>query len=132
MARREPYDLSDGLTDREGSSMLGCPACAGVLAQRRDPGDDRMRRECTVGHRFSFESLLEAKEEQLEQAFWSAIVLLAHVDLIISHLRAQSEPPAFHQRLQQMNKRRDQVREQAMRVRRMLEETVRPDLGADV
>lgn len=132
MANREPYDLRDGLADREGSSMVGCPACAGVLAQRRDPGDDRMRLECTVGHRFSFESVLEAKEEQVEQAFWSAIVLLAHLDLILSHLLAQPEPSPFQQRLENLTMRRDQVREQAMRLRYMVEQTVRPDLGADV
>lgn len=48
MAGREPYDVSDGITDREGSTMLGCPACAGVLAQRRDHGDDRLGSEIPV------------------------------------------------------------------------------------
>jgi two-component system chemotaxis response regulator CheB len=111
------------------ATMIGCPACAGVLAEKPLPESQKAYFECTVGHKFSHESLLEAKEEQTEQALWSALVLLAHLDMVATRLIDQLESPAFERRKAELLRRREQVRRQATQLRAMVEETVRPNLG---
>ncbi|HKU52629.1 MAG TPA: hypothetical protein VJQ25_09200, partial [Nitrospira sp.] len=50
---------------------------------RADGGHGRhLQFICTIGHTFSPQDLYQAKEEQVEQAQWSLIVLLKHVQMI--------------------------------------------------
>ena len=67
-------------------SQVGCPDCAGVLKLTRDGRHGHHRYKCYVGHRFSTQSLLKAKEAQLENALWSTLVLLAHIEMVCSNL----------------------------------------------
>lgn len=54
---------------------LGCPDCRGVLyvAEVRKQGFLSFR--CRVGHVFSAESLLEFKEDRLDEALWTSLEL---------------------------------------------------------
>jgi two-component system chemotaxis response regulator CheB len=52
---------------------LGCPDCRGVLAGREIGEAGQLLFTCRVGHTFSGESLIGAKEEELEDAMWIAI-----------------------------------------------------------
>jgi two-component system, chemotaxis family, protein-glutamate methylesterase/glutaminase len=52
-------------------SGFACPACGGALWEVDDEAVLRFR--CRVGHAFSAESLLNAEDEQLDTALWSAL-----------------------------------------------------------
>jgi len=125
----EPYTMA-GMSSNDGldATMIGCPACAGVLAMGWDQGSVRPHLTCSVGHKFSLDSLLEAKEEELEKAMWSAIALFAHLDMIIRKLLEQpgQDNRKLHEALQ---KRAAHGRRQAAQLRAMVEETERPNLS---
>jgi two-component system chemotaxis response regulator CheB len=55
---------------------LGCPACRGVLYVSELGKHGWLSFRCRIGHGFSADSLLSAKEEQLEQALWSSVEVL--------------------------------------------------------
>ncbi len=57
---------------------FSCPDCIGVLRTDTIEGAHRGY-VCQVGHRFSPNSLLHAKEREFERAVWSAAVLLLHI-----------------------------------------------------
>jgi len=107
-------------------TMISCPACAGVLALAQEDAGDRL--VCSVGHGFSFESLIEAKEDELEKTMWSSLALLAHVEMVIQKLldrpggmdRAPQE--SLHARIVQARLHAEQLRD-------MIEETRRPNLS---
>lgn len=124
---REPYTtsgMSDG--DEWDATMISCPACAGVLARVREDSSDRF--VCSVGHRFSYESLLEAKEDELETTMWSSMALLAHLDMVIQKLLEQSNGDQQGRR-ESLQARISQARLHAEQLRAMVEETRRPNLS---
>jgi two-component system chemotaxis response regulator CheB len=51
----------------------GCPNCCGVLAVEELGEDGMLLFRCRVGHTYNEQSLLEAKEEQLETSLWTTI-----------------------------------------------------------
>lgn len=55
---------------------LGCPECPGVLEARSDGHKGFLSFVCRIGHAYSPQSLVDAKEEALEDAFWSVAVRL--------------------------------------------------------
>ncbi|MEX5218861.1 MAG: hypothetical protein NW701_13610 [Nitrospira sp.] len=125
----EPYTMAGMSPHNElDATMIGCPACAGVLAMGKDQGSVRPHLMCSVGHRFSFDSLLEAKEEELEKAMWSAMSLFAHLDMIIRKLSEQlgQDNGKLHEALE---KRASQGRRHAAQLRAMIEDTERPNLS---
>ena len=125
----EPYTMAGMSSNSElDATMIGCPACAGSWPWGRTTGSVRPHLMCSVGHRFSFDSLLEAKEEELEKAMWSAMSLFAHLDMTIQKLVEQSgtDNGKLHEALQ---KRAAQGRRHAAQLRAMIEETQRPNLS---
>ena len=125
----EPYTMAGMSSNSElDATMIGCPACAGVLAMGKDQGSARPHLMCSVGHRFSFDSLLEAKEEELEKAMWSSISLFAHLDMIIQKLLEQSGTDNGKLR-EALQKRAAQGRQQAAELRALIEDTQRPNLS---
>ena len=45
---------------------------------------------CTVGHRFSIESLIEAKEDELEKALWGGIELYLELAVMYREVSRQA------------------------------------------
>lgn len=76
-------------TTEDGGELtdLGCPDCSGVLAFRRLGG--QLSFACTVGHTFSAESLVDAKEEEVEHSLWSAVE--TYLELIVIHRELASQ-----------------------------------------
>ena len=107
-------------------TMISCPACAGVLALGHADAGDRL--VCSVGHGFSFESLIEAKEDELEKTMWSSLALIAHVEMVIQRLL---DRPAGMDRAREesLHARIVQARLHAEQLRAMIEETRRPNLS---
>ena len=113
------------------ASMIGCPSCAGVLAEVSHPHSSYVSLECTLGHTFSLESALHAKEKQMEQALWTAVVVANHLDMVTTKLLGQPDSDSFTHRRQELERRRAQARDHAVRLRAMMEEAVRPDMSPD-
>jgi len=106
---------------------VNCPDCSGVISlDVSDTGHARY--VCQIGHAYSIEELAIAKEEQIENAFWSVIGLLEHAEEIYRQL-LNTMPPScgplasepFHHRLQQSQHQRQALR-------KLLEETRPPAL----
>jgi two-component system chemotaxis response regulator CheB len=126
----KPYTVS-GMSDTDelNPTLLSCPACAGVLAVRRNGDSFHCHLECSVGHKFSFESLLEAKEDELEKAMWSAVTLLANLDMIMQKLEEREETGHGGSARPGLTSRMAQARLHAQQLRAMIEEIERPDLS---
>jgi two-component system chemotaxis response regulator CheB len=69
------HQLDGTITD------LGCPECRGVLAVRDEGRKGYLLFVCRVGHSYSPQSIIEAKEEGLESDLWSAV---ARLDELVS------------------------------------------------
>jgi two-component system chemotaxis response regulator CheB len=84
-----PSPLGKTTTDDGGAlTDLGCPDCTGVLAFRRMEG--QLSFTCSVGHAFSVDSLIEAKEQELETALWGGVELYLELAVIHRELSRQA------------------------------------------
>src|SRR5688572_5852439 len=81
---RDRDSAPGGLTD------LGCPDCRGVLAVQEIGDGGHLSFECRVGHAFSSESLVAAKEEQLETALWTVVELFEEMNMLHNDLAARA------------------------------------------
>jgi two-component system chemotaxis response regulator CheB len=68
---------------------LGCPDCRGVLSVTIGHDSGRLAFACRVGHRFSEHSLMAVKEDQLEDALWTAVELYEEIALLHEALAAR-------------------------------------------
>lgn len=91
MARLEP-DMQP--------TLIGCPDYSGVLSVRKEGPEGHLRYVCHVGHSFSIYSLLEAKENQLEEGLWSAVSLLGHVGMISAELKKHAGSTELRRQLE--------------------------------
>ena len=108
-------------------TLIGCPACAGVLSVRRE--SPHLRFECSIGHAFSLQSLFQAKEEQLETCLWSVTSLLEHVEMLCGMFVEQIDAGEVEAQREGLTRRAHQVRAQLHQIRQLIEETETPDLG---
>jgi hypothetical protein len=93
-----------GRTSAKGAvaTDLGCPACRGVLYVSVLGKHGWLSFDCRVGHAFSVDSLLVAKEEQLEQSLWAVVEVLEEIaQLYVTLARAEKARPVarINQRL---------------------------------
>lgn len=107
---------------------IGCPDCSGVLSQYKDGDGPHLRFVCKIGHAYSLYSLMQAKEEQLEHALWSAVSLSQHVEMLDELLLKHIDESGLSVRTEGLAARLRQVRAQAARIRTVIEETASPDL----
>jgi two-component system chemotaxis response regulator CheB len=68
-AMANEVDLSYAQT--ENASGFICPECGGALWERTEEGAKKFR--CRIGHAYSPDSLLDAENESVEAALWSAV-----------------------------------------------------------
>lgn len=105
-------------------TMISCPACSGVLRAQTGPGD-HLEFVCSVGHAFSLEDVYRAKEEQVEQAQWSLIAFLKHVQMI-GGLLLESDRKGGWYRHEDVHRRLNQVTGHIAVMERMVHETQWP------
>src|SRR5436853_6574419 len=110
-------------------TLIACPACAGVLSVHRESA--HLEFCCSIGHGFSIHSLLQAKEEDVEEWLWSAISLLEHVDMIGRLFVREIEGSGLPVPKDGLITRMHQAKEQMRHIRRIIEETITPDLGQE-
>jgi two-component system chemotaxis response regulator CheB len=75
---------------------MGCPDCRGVLGMREIGERGLLWFRCLIGHGFSTESLVQAKEEQMEGALWTAIELLHEVAMLHGELALRARKTRSH------------------------------------
>jgi hypothetical protein len=68
---------------------LGCPDCRGVLYVAALGGSGWLSFRCRVGHAFASDSLIAAKENQLEQALWGSLEVLEEIVQLYEALEAR-------------------------------------------
>jgi two-component system chemotaxis response regulator CheB len=61
-----------------------------VLAVREEGRKGHLAFSCRVGHSFSGESLLEAKEEQLEDSLWASVEVFEEIVILHQELGARA------------------------------------------
>ena len=87
---------------------FGCPDCRGVLAVREEGSHGHLGFCCRVGHVYSGESLVKAKEEQLEMSLWSGVEVYEELILLHDELAArarQNELPHIASAYERRSKR---------------------------
>jgi len=110
------------------ATLIGCPSCSGVLSVVREDDTRHIQFICSIGHTFALQTLLEAKESQLETGLWSVISLMEHIDMILEFFVKQVEDGTLPVEKEGLLARRDQVRSQSTAIRRLIDETQPPDL----
>src|SRR2546428_8334360 len=106
--------LPDGVKDPGELEVtaIACPDCPGVLAVTATGHAASLEFACRIGHRFSTEELLIAKEEKIEARLWSAVTVLEELAALLPDLGAE----------ERYDRRRQQTVTLAHRLRDVLEE----------
>jgi two-component system chemotaxis response regulator CheB len=107
---------------------VNCPDCYGVISlDVSDTG--HLRYVCQIGHAYSVEELSIAKEEQIENGFWSLIGLLEHLEEIDRHLLNEAERAGRFVSSEMVRARLTESRHQREALRQLLDHTHRPTFG---
>jgi hypothetical protein len=130
---------SSGMAQDAPAIKVNCPDCSGVISL--DVSDTGHRHYvCQIGHAYSVEELSIAKEDQVENGFWSLIGLLEHLEEVDRHLLMEAErahrsvfTEALHARLKESQHQREILRQLIEQTHRPLISDRRPDtVGEDV
>ncbi len=101
---------------------LSCPDCFGVLRYEREGPHSHLLYRCQVDHRYTINSLLRAKESQLERVLWSAVLLLTQMVYAYEDLfREMKQTPDAERR--RVRRRLNEARKQCVAIRSMIEAT---------
>ncbi len=119
-------ELRDGLFRRgahEGRlTDLGCPDCRGVLSVTEPTDTGLLVFACLIGHRFSGQSLLPIKEDQVESALWSAVEGCEELVLLHRELGARAEQRGEREAATRYYQRADQAQANADSLRKLIAE----------
>jgi two-component system chemotaxis response regulator CheB len=99
-------------------SGFGCPHCGGALFEITEHGFTRYR--CRVGHAFSPESLMDAQNDGIERALWSALRALEESAAMCRRVAERAERRGNTSTVTRFTERSRHAREQAEAIRRML------------
>ena len=113
---KEHNPLDAGLTEIAQPSVYACPECHGVLLQLKE--GDRLRFRCHTGHAYSFDSLVSAISEGIEEALWNAIRALEEGDMLMrgmsAHMKAHDgarEADELLERAAEAKRQSDMIRQ---------------------
>jgi hypothetical protein len=87
---------------------------------------------CQVGHSYSATTLLSEKEERLEEVLWSGVYLLEELADLLTDLAARGGPGGAQPDWPAARRRSRRLREQATRLRDLLDDNEPIDLGSGV
>lgn len=107
---------------------VNCPDCSGVISlDVSDTG--HLRYVCQIGHAYSVEELSIAKEEQVENGFWSLIGLLEHLEEVDQHLLNEAEKAHRSISVEALRARLKESQHQREILRQLIEQTHHPILS---
>jgi two-component system, chemotaxis family, protein-glutamate methylesterase/glutaminase len=124
--------LPENFRNIQGDQVTGlsCPSCPGVLAVRvEEAGDSFLHFRCRIGHTFSTEELLTAKERGFEDHLWNATTALDELAHLISDLL--SDPPSELAVATNLGARRERARQQIASIRQLIEQNRPIELKCD-
>jgi two-component system, chemotaxis family, protein-glutamate methylesterase/glutaminase len=124
--------LPDRINTTAQPVSLVCPACGGALGVRAEGHADYLLFVCQVGHSYSATTLLSGKEERLEEMLWSGVYLLEELADLLADLAARGGLDGVHPAWPAAGRRLERLRNQATRLRRLLDDNERIDLGSGV
>jgi two-component system chemotaxis response regulator CheB len=78
---------------KEAISGLSCPDCLGVLAVSVEGRARRLRFRCRIGHRYTLEEVIAAKEKFIEDHLWAAVTSLSELETLLSELAPSRAKP---------------------------------------
>jgi two-component system chemotaxis response regulator CheB len=111
-------------------ATLVCPDCGGVLSVRAEGDANYLLFVCQVGHSYSATTLLFAKEERLEEVLWSGVYLLEELAALLDDLAVRGGPDGRTPDWPAGRRRLHRLRDQAERLRQVLDGNEPVDLGA--
>ena len=100
-------------------SGVSCPDCCGILTVGTEGKRSDLVFECRVGHTYSVEELLIAKEERLQSRLWIAYTALTELMALLDDLAARETGDDGRRRY---GARSEVARLQAGRLRRLIED----------
>jgi two-component system, chemotaxis family, protein-glutamate methylesterase/glutaminase len=115
----------DMLVRRDGAqdvrlTDLGCPDCRGVLSVKVESETGLLVFTCLIGHRFSSDSLLPIKEDQVESALWSAVEGCEELVLLHRELGARAEQRGARELATRHHRRADRAQANADTLRALV------------
>lgn len=102
-------------------TTLGCPDCSGVLAVSELGGHGYLRFACQVGHVFSAQALLEAKEVELEDSLWCAAETSQELSRLCKVLAARAASEQLMEQAATLTKRSEAAQRCLLQVRALIE-----------
>src|SRR5262245_23467717 len=72
---------------REQTTGLTCPDCPGVLEVSSD--EEHLLFRCRIGHTYSLQDLIQAKETRLEDLLWAPVTALEELIALLHDTVAQ-------------------------------------------
>jgi two-component system chemotaxis response regulator CheB len=106
--------------DRPGTpSAYSCPDCGGVLWEIEE-GDDYIRYRCRVGHAFSPETMLDAQNNVLEEALWTAMKTLEESARLSARLAQNERRRGHHWLVERFEEKERDARSRAEVIRKIL------------
>jgi two-component system chemotaxis response regulator CheB len=120
-ARQDADGVDRGLagpaTDLDGRpSPYSCPACGGVLYERRSP----LQYLCRLGHRYSPESLVYDQESVVDEGLWIALRSLEEEASLAERLRDRAAANEDDRQVPRYEARRAAAQSRADRIRALL------------
>jgi len=110
------------------ATLISCPGCTGVLSVIAERGGAHLRFVCSVGHSYSLQTLLQAKEDDVERAFWSVAAFLEHIQMITGMFLQYVEREGLPIDKESLENRRRQAEVHAEQIRQMIDETEVTDM----
>jgi two-component system chemotaxis response regulator CheB len=107
-----------GSSETDNPATTTCPECGGVLTEHSEAGLPLW--SCEVGHRYSTESLADAKAASAEAALWTAIRALLDHGALLEHLARRSESRGERRSARSFHRQAASAREHAETVREAL------------
>ena len=107
---------------------LSCPDCCGCLSVQPEGKRPDLVFQCRVGHTYSVDELLVAKEERLHTRLWTAYTALIELVVLLDDLKARAHDGDGQRRYAE---RSALARAQAMRLRRLLDDNAPVTLPAE-
>lgn len=114
------------------STRFTCPDCGGVLFEYDEGSLERF--QCSVGHAYSLESLVDGQAQQVEHALWAAVRILEDRAILLRRMVRYSRESGREHAERLFEGRARELAAQAELIRTALEGGVEPTLavGADV
>jgi hypothetical protein len=78
-------------------TAMGCPDCPGTLQVRAEGERGLLRFECRIGHVYSLDELLLAKEGKAEERLWTAVLAFEEMAALLEDLASHAERHGLHE-----------------------------------